>query len=355
MKQVLTVETQNYDITISDESIRKLMEDLKVYTSGQRKLFVVSKKVWNLYKEELGIDENDVFILNDGEKEKNFSNYTKIIEAAINAELTRSDVIIAIGGGVAGDIAGFAASTYMRGIDYIQIPTTLLSMVDSSVGGKTAIDICGVKNIVGTFYQPKKVFVNLNFLKTLDKRQYYSGLGEVLKYAFIEKSCECPKPLFLFEYLTLCAEKLMEREIMTLARVIEYCLELKISVVNLDEKEAGLRKVLNFGHTYAHALEALGKFKKYTHGEAVVQGMYFVLNWAYNEGKISYSYYRLSRELLSKYGFNEEKYNYSPAEIIELMKKDKKSKYDRITFMLPCDKKRVQEVKIKPFDLVTKF
>ena len=123
---------------------------------------------------------------------------------------TRSDAIIAVGGGVVGDLAGFIASTYMRGIDYIQVPTTLLAMVDSSVGGKTAIDLDNYKNLVGTFYQPSRVFININFLETLNRRQYNSGLGEILKYAFIEDNCEYSKPIFLFEYLTLCAEKISD-------------------------------------------------------------------------------------------------------------------------------------------------
>ncbi len=134
----------------------------------------------------------------------------------------------------------------MRGIDYIQIPTTLLSMVDSSVGGKTAIDMKNAKNIVGTFYQPKAVLININFLKTLNKRQFKSGLGEILKYAFIEENCNYKQPLYLFEYLTLCCEKFFSQEPMTIMRVIEYCLNLKIAVVNEDEKRKRIKKNSQF-------------------------------------------------------------------------------------------------------------
>ena len=165
MRQTLSVEAGNYEIVITDDNFSKFMEELLSYTKGQKRLFVVSKKVYNLYKDRLGLCDCEVLVLADGEKEKNFKNYVKILETAERMSLTRSDVIIALGGGVIGDIAGFAASTYMRGVDYIQIPTTLLSMVDSSVGGKTAIDMAGVKNLVGAFYQPKKVFININFLK----------------------------------------------------------------------------------------------------------------------------------------------------------------------------------------------
>lgn len=346
MKQTLNVEVNNYSITISDDSFTKLVEDLNAFTSGKKKIFVVSKKVYKLYKNKLSIPESEILVLNDGEKEKNIKNYLKIIDFAEKRGLTRADVMIALGGGVVGDITGFAASTYMRGIDYIQVPTTLLSMVDSSVGGKTAIDMNGIKNIVGTFYQPKHVFININFLKTLDKRQFMSGVGEILKYAFIEDNCGYKHPLFLFEYLTLCCEKFLAQEPMTVIRVIEYCLNLKVAVVNQDEKESGLRKILNLGHTYGHALEALGKYKTYLHGEAVVQGLFFIFNYAYTQGLIAYSYYRLATELLTKYGFKSVKTKYLPNDFVEIMKKDKKSTGDKITFVVPCDKKKVKEIKI---------
>ncbi len=355
MRQTLNVEAGNYQIILSDETFSKLMEDVLAFTNTQKRLFVISKKVYKLYKEKLGLIDTELLILNDGEKEKNFKNYTKILEAAQRIGLTRSDVIIAIGGGVIGDITGFAASTYMRGIDYIQIPTTLLSMVDSSVGGKTAIDMDGVKNIVGAFYQPKKVFININFLKTLDKRQFMSGLGEVLKYAFIENNCGYKHSLFFFEYLTLCCEKLLEQEPMTVMRVIEYCLHLKIAVVNQDEKESGLRKVLNLGHTFGHALETLGKYKQFTHGEAVIQGIFFIFNYAYSHGIINYSYYRLSMDLLAKYGFKTYKNKYTPTEFVELMKKDKKAANNKITFVVPCDKKEVKEISLSADNVLQIF
>jgi len=229
-------------------------------------------------------------------------------------------------------------------------------MVDSSVGGKTAIDLADGKNIVGTFCQPSAVFININFLKTLDERQYKSGLGEVLKYAFIEGNCGYKHSLFLFEYLTLCCEKLLAKEAMTLMRVIEYCLNLKLSVVQEDEKESGLRKILNLGHTLAHALETYTKYKKYTHGEAVIYGIFFVLAWSYKKNLISYSYYRLSIELLNKYGykgFDFESVNIQ--ELIEYMKKDKKATEDKINFILPCVKKKVMEINYLPIEVSEMF
>lgn len=353
MKQTLNVkinENKEYLIEISDSNFESLNQEIYELTKNQKRLVVISKKVYKLYFSELNFSEEEVFIFPDGEKEKNYKNYLKIMKKASSLGLTRNDVIIAIGGGVVGDIAGFAASTYMRGIDFIQIPTTLLSAVDSSVGGKTAIDFNGVKNIIGSFYQPKKVFININFLKSLDKKQFMSGLGEVLKYALIEESCGYKESLFLYEFLALGVEKILEREPVTMIRLIEYCLNLKIAVVQQDEKEGGLRKILNLGHTLGHALEAITKYSKYTHGEAVVYGMFFILKWAYKKEYIPYSYYRLSVELIEKYGFKPLKHKYNIEKLVDLMKKDKKSTTSKITFIVPCDKKQVKEIKLTPLE-----
>lgn len=351
MKQTLKVqisENNQYTIDITDSSFSKLNQEINELTSGKKRLVVISKRVHSLYSDKFDFKEDELFIMPDGERQKNLKNYLKIIEKASELGLTRSDVIIAIGGGVVGDIAGFAASTYMRGIDFIQIPTTLLAAVDSSVGGKTAIDLSYGKNLLGTFYQPKKVIININFFETLDKKQFMSGLGEVLKYAFIENSCGYSVPQFLFEFLTLGCEKILSREPITLIRMIEYCLNLKIAVVTQDEKEGGLRKVLNFGHTLAHALETITKYRKYTHGEAVVFGMFFIFDWAYKQERISYSYYRLSLDLLEKYGFKPLRKKYSPVELVEIMKRDKKASATKITFIIPSDKKEVCEIQLSP-------
>lgn len=346
MRLNLQVEVNNYNIEISDNKFDKLKADLDEFTYGKKRLFVVSKEVYMLYKDELSLDIDETLVLPDGEKEKNYKNYLKIMETAFAKGLTRQDVMIALGGGVIGDITGFAAATYMRGIDYIQVPTTLLSMVDSSVGGKTAIDLNNGKNIIGAFHQPKAVFININFLKTLKKRELMSGLGEVLKYAFIEESCGCEKSIFLFEYLTLCCEKFFELDSVTLIRVIDYALRLKIAVVDKDEKEASLRKILNFGHTFGHALESVTNYRKFTHGEAVVYGIYFALDVAYKIGLINYSYYRMSVEFLERYNYKNIKWSkkFNKHKLLELMKKDKKAANNKIILILPCEKKLVKEM-----------
>ena len=266
-------------------------------------------------------------------------------------KLTRKDAFIAIGGGVVGDLTGFAASTYMRGIDFIQVPTTLLACVDSSVGGKTAIDTDYGKNLVGTFYQPKAVLINPNFLKTLDERQFKTGLGEVVKYSFIEKSCKCEEDLNLTNFLSEKAEMIVNRDERALSKLIEICVKLKISVVEKDEKEGGLRRILNFGHTYGHAIEKITKYKKYTHGEAIVEGMKFAFNLAVKRNLIDKNYKFLAEDVIKKFNFVDIP-EFDMEKMIELMQMDKKASFDKIVFILPTDYSTVEAFELDSKDLV---
>ena len=189
INSLLRYQGQKY-AEIENEEIQQTFNEIKLLLEKRNYLAVVSEEVEKLYGKILNIPREHKFVLKDGEKEKNFKNYKKITDCALKMKLTRRDAIIAIGGGVVGDLAGFVASTYMRGIDFIQVPTTLLACVDSSVGGKVAIDTDFGKNLVGAFYQPKAVFINPKFLKSLDDRQFKTGMAEVVKYSFIEKSCK---------------------------------------------------------------------------------------------------------------------------------------------------------------------
>lgn len=328
-------EEKSYPIVIKNEDITDLAEKILSYTKDKKYLAVISEKVEKIYEKKLNIPKENKFILKDGEKEKNFKNYQKITNFALKTKLTRKDVIIAIGGGVVGDLAGFVASTYMRGIDFIQVPTTLLACVDSSVGGKTGIDTQFGKNLVGTFYQPKVVFINSNFLKTLDERQFKTGMGEVVKYAFIEKSCQC-EDFGLTNFLNENQEKIFACETKTLNELIRICVSLKISVVEKDEKEGGLRRILNFGHTYGHAIEKITNYKKYTHGEAVVEGMRFAFNLALKKGLIDKNYAFYAEDIFKKYNFQKIP-SFNPEKMTEIMKMDKKASDQSITFVLPTD------------------
>lgn len=348
MKPSLLVEIpqeniKSYPIYIEKDSIRSLAKKLNEQSVGRRRLIVISKKVYKLYNQDFNFSKDELFILKDGEDQKNMKNYLKIVEKAVSLGLSRKDLIIAIGGGVVGDLAGFVAATYMRGIEFIQVPTTLLSFVDSSVGGKTGLDLPNAKNYVGAFYQPSMVFINLNFILTLDKKQILSGFGEVLKYAFIEASCKADKSHLLIEFLSIAADRILDNNMNLLERLIKICLELKISVVTKDETESNLRKVLNFGHTFGHALETITNFRKFTHGEAVVYGMMFAFDYALELKMINQTYYNLAFDLFERYGYKPLKHNFDREKLIDIMKHDKKSNQGKITMILPDKKGSVTE------------
>lgn len=342
---------KKYPIFIDFEPIESLEKKIFDYTNANKVLIVISEKVNKLYGQKLKFKNSVKFILKDGEKQKNFKNYQRILNFALENKLERKDAIIAIGGGVVGDIAGFIAATYLRGIDFIQIPTTLLACVDSSVGGKVAINTNYGKNLVGAFYQPKAVFCNLNFLDTLDERQFKTGLAEIIKYALIEKSCLANVDYNLSDFLDKNSDKVLSRNNDTIAKIIEISLNLKTSVVSKDEKEQNLRKILNFGHTYGHAIEKITNYKKYTHGEAVAIGMIFAINLAFKKGLITEDYKNEALKLIDKYNLVKFMPKYSPKTLTAIMQSDKKVENCKIKFILPIQKATVECIEIKPDEI----
>ncbi len=206
-------------------------------------------------------------IVEDSEKSKSMAVVAAVLKDLSEFDTQKKTFIVALGGGVIGDLSGFTASIYKRGIPYIQIPTTLLAQVDSSIGGKTGVDLPNGKNLAGTFYQPKLVYTDTAVLKTLDPRQMRSGLAEVIKYA-------CIQDRSLFDYLSCNLKRALKHDPKTLEFIIQRCSALKAKVVSFDEREEkGVRTILNFGHTIGHAIEAAGGYKRYNHGEAVALGM----------------------------------------------------------------------------------
>lgn len=338
-------------IFINFDSIESLETSIFSHTKANKILIVISERVNKLYGKRLNFSNCIKFVLKDGEEQKNFKNYKRILNFALRNKLERKDAIIAIGGGVIGDIAGFAAATYLRGIDFIQVPTTLLACVDSSVGGKVAINTCFGKNLIGAFYQPKAVFCNLNFLKTLDERQFKTGLAEVIKYAFIEKSCSTEFHYNLFDFLKENADKILSRDEETLTKIIEICLNLKSEVVSQDEKEKGLRQILNFGHTYGHAIEKITNYKKYTHGEAVAIGMILAINLAFNKNLMTQEYKDEAIALINKYELVKKIPKFNTKKLVSLMLSDKKVEDGKIKFILPSSKAYVDISKLNLDDL----
>lgn len=248
-----------YQIVLERGGITDVSKHLDV---NRKCLIVTDSGVPTQYSEAVAnvCKEPTVFTFPMGEASKNIDTYSEILKKLVENDFTRTDCIIAVGGGVVGDMAGFAAATFMRGIDFYNIPTTVLSQVDSSIGGKTAIDFCGIKNIVGAFYPPKAVIIDPDTLDTLPPRQISNGLAEALKMSLTSDT-----ELFdIFEKGNPIAE---------IDTVIEKSLYIKKAVVEQDEKESGLRKILNFGHTLAHAYESIGGMSEYYHGECVGLGM----------------------------------------------------------------------------------
>lgn len=331
---------KKYPIIFEKGDIKELKEKISNFIQNKRYVVVISQKVEKLYGKELSFENK--YVLKDGEEQKNIKNYEKILDFCLKKKLTREDFIIAIGGGVVGDIAGFVASTYMRGINYIQVPTTLLACVDSSVGGKVAVNTSYGKNLIGSFYQPKAVFINPNFLKTLSLRDFKTGMGEVVKYAFIEKSCKYKEDFNLVHFLEENHQKIFDYNIKTLEDLIKMCILLKVSVVEQDEKESDLRRILNFGHTYGHAIEKLTKYRKYTHGECVVAGIYFAFDLALKNNLIDKNYLYLMEDVLNKFNFVQIP-KYEINKIIPIMKTDKKSANNFIRFILPTEYATVKE------------
>lgn len=247
---------RSYDITIGES----ILENTQSYMNLNRKVAIVTDSgVPREYSEAIASQCKKSVIISfpKGEESKNLDTYAYICQQMLTFGLQRRDAVVAVGGGVVGDMAGFAAATYMRGIDFYNVPTTLLSQVDSSIGGKTAIDFGGVKNILGAFYQPKAVLIDTAVLKTLEARQFSAGLAEVAKMALTSDA----------ELFSMLEDSLWEKDIATL---IERALIIKRDVVEEDERESGLRKILNFGHTFGHGIEALGNLY---HGECVALGM----------------------------------------------------------------------------------
>lgn len=275
------------------------------------------------------------FIFPAGEENKNLNTVNKIYRECLKNKLERGDVIIALGGGVTGDVAGFAAATYLRGIHFIQVPTTVLAQCDSSIGGKVGVDFDNVKNIIGSFYQPNAVYINISTLKTLPEREYYSGFGEIVKHAIIRDQS-------FFEYLENNIEKIKARDIETLNFIVERNCKIKAAVVEVDEKESGLREILNFGHTIGHAVESEGDFKRF-HGECIAIGMVGICDAAVRMGLFSAQDFTRIVNLLYNLELPVAFKGLDADEIYSLMLLDKKVKRGKINYIIPV---RIGEVKI---------
>ena len=319
-----------YRIIIGQNSISK--KNIVPLVKGHKKLLLISdtgvpknilKKVTAITK---GHSKVFTIILDQGEKAKSLSNFQSIINFLIDNKFDRSDGIIAVGGGVVGDISGFVSSAYLRGISFIQIPTTLLAQVDSSVGGKTAINIPAGKNLVGAFYNPKGVIIDTNVLHTLSSRELNAGLAEVIKYGLIQNK-------YLLSLLEKNVVAILNRNHRIIEEVIFESIKTKAKIVTKDEKETGIRALLNFGHTFGHAIEAHGQYKKILHGEAVAKGMLIASKISMLEGLISAKDLLKIKNLLLSYNFDLS-INYDYMDLKPFIFRDKKVQKGNLNLVL---------------------
>jgi 3-dehydroquinate synthase len=286
---------------------------------------------------ELGRSGFQVFtaVVPAGEESKAMARAEKLYTAAIKAGLERGDMIVALGGGVVGDLAGFVAATYLRGVPFVQVPTTLLAQVDSSVGGKVAVNHPLGKNLIGAFYQPRLVWIDLAVLDTLPVREFLAGAAEVVKYSVI-----LSEPFFC--YLEDNWTALLAGETAVLTRVVETCCSLKAGVVAEDERDEGIRAILNFGHTLGHALEAVTEYGYYLHGEAVLVGMSLATKIAVRKKHLNKDDAERILALLARAGFRQPPSGLRPEQVEKALWLDKKREKGRLVFVLPVSIGKVE-------------
>jgi len=313
--------TQNIKYSVTIDSLPSLSYETKV-------VVVTNPTISALHLEKLlskiSATQLHVVTVPDGEEYKNLETVENILNELFTHKLDRKSLLIAFGGGVIGDTTGFTASIYQRGIDFVQIPTTLLSQVDASVGGKTGVNNSFGKNLIGAFYQPKAVYIDTDFLKTLPKREFSAGIAEIVKMAVMFDAD-------YFDYLT--SLDFTNKD--ALEKAIQRSVELKAWVVNQDEKEAGIRAVLNYGHTFAHVVENETKYKTYLHGEAVSIGMVMANELALELGLISFDETKRVKEFLVKHDLPIDYEIKDSEEFYDKFFLDKKSANDKIKFILP--------------------
>lgn len=335
MSELITVhynEQPIYDIVIERDFSKLAGEVSKLGIKGRKLCVVTDSNVGKLYadevKTELEKTGNAVFVytFEAGEQSKNLDTVEDVYEYLIVNKFDRKDMIVALGGGVVGDLSGFTAATYLRGIDFIQVPTSLLAQVDSSIGGKTGVDFRAYKNMVGAFHQPRLVYMNLSVLGSLSERLFNSGFGEIIKHGFI-------KDKEYYTWLKDNSEFIKAHDYDALEKMIAVSCNIKRNVVELDPTEKGDRALLNFGHTLGHAIEKLKNFELY-HGECVVLGMVAALDISRKRNLITDAEYEDAIKTFKAYNFPVTVDGISVEDVIKVSKNDKKMDAGKIKFIL---------------------
>src|SRR5437667_6129235 len=319
-----------YAVTLGDgvlDHARRLLDDLRL---PERRFIVSSPLVWRLHgiRAARAFGSAEAIIVPDGERFKQIATVSRIYESLLRSNADRASTLITFGGGVIGDMAGFAAATYLRGVPLVHVPTTLLAQVDSAIGGKVGVNHPLGKNLIGAFYQPHAVVIDPSVLATLPRREFRAGLYEVVKYGVTSSPT-------LFDRVRDGRDAIFAKEPKALMPVIAESCRIKASVVSADEREAGLRRILNFGHTVGHAMEAATKYRRYRHGEAVAYGMLVAAQLAAGRGALAEGDRKVLADLIASLGPLPPIADLSSALILEAMRHDKKIVAGRLHFVLP--------------------
>lgn len=338
MNRIHVAVSHPYDVLVGRGFIRSVYQLARPFLKSERVVIVTDDIVDGLYGSDVldqliknGLDAKK-FAFPNGESSKNINTLSEILEFLAQVGLKRGDTLFALGGGVVGDITGLSAALFMRGISFIQVPTTLLAMVDASIGGKTAIDLKSGKNLAGAFWQPSLVICDIDIIEKLPHELFVEGMGEVIKCDIIEE-------------LGICDAVLNDSIEENLETIVSDCIQLKRSIVEKDEFETlGIRKLLNVGHTFAHGVEKMSDYKT-PHGFAVGTGLVWESAIAYLKGICDKKTFNLIKQTVIKSGLLVDA-DYPVAELVECMKKDKKNSDDLISFMLPSSIGKCDEYKL---------
>ena len=328
-KIIVKLDKRSYPIFIG----KNILFDRSLFDNVNKKnlVLITNKKIEKLHISKIKntLLKKNKIIISDGEKYKNQDSITKIYNYLLKNKYSRDSCIVAFGGGVIGDMAGFAAATYQRGINFIQVPTTLLSMVDSSVGGKTGINHPLGKNMIGSFHQPIAVIVDTEILKTLSKRQFNAGMSEVIKYGII-------KDKNFFNWIAKNTDKIKAQDPDSIIKIVKRSCEIKAEIVALDEKEKNIRALLNLGHTFGHAIENYLGYGKWLHGEAVACGFLIACSVAIQKNTMDVSEYNKIKSLLKAFSLPTKlPKNINIERLFEIMSLDKKVKNNKMVYVVP--------------------
>jgi 3-dehydroquinate synthase len=326
----VTTPSRAYTVSIADAALDRLGRTLDELKAPARRFIVSSPLVWRLHGAQIARATSGVepILVPDGERFKQLSTVTRIYDALVQAKADRSCTLVTFGGGVIGDMAGFAAATYLRGITLVHVPTTLLAQVDSAIGGKVGVNHAAGKNLIGAFYQPLGVVVDPAVLGTLPRREFRAGLYEVIKYGMTSS----PE---LFDRVSRERRAIFSRAPEALTPIVAASCKIKADIVSIDERESGPRRILNFGHTAGHALETVTKYRRFRHGEAVAYGMLVAAELAKSRSALADHDRQALADLITSLGPLPPIADVPSAQIIEAMQHDKKMVSGTLHYVLP--------------------